>query len=137
MDSGEQRGVLETIIELPDKRTVLLLATHLDHRRPDQERLASAKFINGLMANRDAMPAILAGDLNDVSGSPTLKEFSKLWTRTNAKIMPTVPVTKPLRQIDFILTRPAARWKVIETKVLGEAVASDHRAIFAVIELID
>ena len=137
VDSGEQRGVLETIIELPDKRTVLLLATHLDHRRPDQERLASAKFINGLMANRDAMPAILAGDLNDVSGSPTLKEFSKLWTRTNAKIMPTVPVTKPRRQIDFILMRPAARWKVIETKVLDEAVASDHRAIFAVIELLE
>jgi endonuclease/exonuclease/phosphatase family metal-dependent hydrolase len=137
VDSGEQRGVLETIIELPDKRTVLLLATHLDHRRPDQERLASVKFINGLMVNRDAMPAILAGDLNDVSGSPTLNEFSKLWARTNLKIAPTVPVTKPLRQIDFILTRPAARWKVIETKVLGEAVASDHRAIFAVIELID
>ena len=49
--------------------------------------------------------------------------------------MPTVPVGKPTRQIDFILVRPAARWKVIETKVLDEAVASDHRAIFAILEL--
>ena len=51
--------------------------------------------------------------------------------------MPTVPVGKPTRQIDFILFKPEARWKVVETKVLEEAVASDHRAIFAVIEVID
>ena len=42
-----------------------------------------------------------------------------------------------MRQIDYILVRPKERWKVIETKVLDEAVASDHRAIFAVIELVD
>ena len=29
------------------------------------------------------------------------------------------------------------RWKVVETQVLDEAVASDHRAIFAVIELLE
>ena len=83
------------------------------------------------------MPSILAGDLNDVLGSRTLKEFQKLWTPTNAKPMPTVPVGKPIRQIDFILFRPAARWKVIETRVLDEAVASDHRAIFVILELHD
>ena len=57
--------------------------------------------------------------------------------RTNPEIIPTVPVAKPVRQIDYILVRPKNRWKVIETRVLDEAVASDHRAIFAVIELVD
>ena len=66
-----------------------------------------------------------------------LKEIGKLWVRTNPEITPTVPVTKPLRQIDYILVRPKERWKVVETKILDEAVASDHRAIFAVIELVD
>mgnify|MGYP000435192757 CR=1 FL=1 len=40
------------------------------------------------------------------------------------------------RQIDFILVRPAERWKAIEVRVLDEAVASDHRAIFAVLEIL-
>ena len=137
MDSGEQRGVLAAHLELPGKQTVRLFATHLDHRRPDGERLASAIFINAMAAKENTVPSILAGDLNDVLGSRTLKEFRKSWTPTNAKPMPTVPVGKPTRQIDFILFKPAARWKVIETKVLAEAVASDHRAIFAIIELLD
>ncbi len=137
VDSGEQRGVLAAHFELPGKQPLRLLATHLDHRRPDGERLASAIFINAMAAKDNAVPTILAGDLNDVLGSRTLKEFRKSWTPTNTKPMPTVPVGKPTRQIDFILVQPAARWKVIETKVLKEAVASDHRAIFAILELRD
>ena len=135
VDSGEQRGVLEVGFKLPGGRPLRLLGTHLDHRRPDGERLASAIFINTMAGKEPAVPTILAGDLNDVLGSRTLNEFQKSWTPTNAKPMPTVPVGKPTRQIDFILVRPAARWKVIETKVLDEAVASDHRAIFAILEL--
>ena len=90
-----------------------------------------------MMGEQKNTPAILAGDLNDVASSPTLKEIGKLWLRTNPEITPTVPVVKPMRQIDYILVRPKGRWKVVESKVLDEAVASDHRAIFAVIELVD
>ncbi len=137
VDMGEQRGVLESVIKVSEKQSILFLATHLDHRRPDAERRASAKFINKMMGQQKNTAAILAGDLNDVPNSATLKEIGKLWLRTNPEITPTVPVTKPLRQIDYILVRPKERWKVIETQVLDEAVASDHRAIFAVIELVD
>jgi endonuclease/exonuclease/phosphatase family metal-dependent hydrolase len=137
MDMGEQRGVLESVIKISKEQSILFLATHFDHRRPDTERRASAKFINGMVGQQKNTPAILAGDLNDVPGSPTLKEIGKLWLRTNSEITPTVPVTKPVRQIDYILVRPKDRWKVVETQVLDEAVASDHRAIFAVIELVD
>ncbi len=137
VDSGEQRGVLVAQFKLPGNQPLRLFGTHLDHRRPDEERLASAIFINAMAAEQNNVPTILAGDLNDVLGSRTLKEFRKSWTPTNAKPIPTVPVGKPTRQIDFILFRPAARWKVIETKVLDEAVASDHHAIFAILELHD
>ncbi|MBT5322710.1 MAG: endonuclease [Verrucomicrobiales bacterium] len=137
VDMGEQRGVLESMIKVSKDRNILFLATHFDHRRPDQERRASAIFINKMMGEQKNIPAILAGDLNDVPNSATLKEIGKLWVRTNPEITPTVPVVKPMRQIDYILVRPKGRWKVVETKVLDEAVASDHRAIFAVIELVD
>ncbi|MDA1231012.1 MAG: endonuclease/exonuclease/phosphatase family protein [Planctomycetota bacterium] len=111
-----------------------MLATHLDHRRDDQERIASAKAINKLLRSESGRPALLAGDLNDVVGSETLREFDAVWMRSNIEPLPTIPVTSPSHQIDFILFSPQEHWQVIEVKVLDEAVASDHRAIFAVLE---
>ena len=135
-DDGEQRGVL--ICELQPKsltKSLLFLSTHLDHRSNDRERLASAKRINELIAKRDGLPTILAGDLNATRDTPVLLTLSKQWEISNSKELPTVPVTKPRRQIDFILSRPARNWKTVEVRVLDEAIASDHRAIFAVLEL--
>jgi len=137
-DKGEQRGVLEVEIETPGSKTPLLvLATHLDFRRDERERLASAEFINKLAAKDMTRTAILAGDLNATPKSATLVHFGKLWTRSNDKVLPTIPVDKPGQQIDYILLRPAEGWKVLETRVLPEAVASDHRGIMAVVELAD
>jgi endonuclease/exonuclease/phosphatase family metal-dependent hydrolase len=137
LDNGEQRGVL--ICELKPEsldQPILLFCTHLDHRRDEQERLSSAKRINELIAERGEVPAILAGDLNATRDSAVLKTFAKEWQFASDKELPTIPVGKPNRQIDFILSRPAGRWKTIEVRVLDESVASDHRAIFAVLELV-
>ena len=136
IDDGEQRGVIEAEIAIAQSgQTVILLATHLDHRADERERLASAKFINEQMAGHPLHPALLAGDLNATPDSETLQLFQTKWTRANAMFMATIPVDQPARQIDFILHRPANRWNVVEVKVLDEAVASDHRAIFAILEL--
>lgn len=137
IDKGEQRGILEVVIALPESKEKLVFwATHLDHRRNPQERIESAKAINKLIEKQSEALAILAGDLNATPNSEPLKEFAKKWMRTNKTILPTIPVKKPSRQIDYVLIRPESRWKVIETKVLSEAVASDHRAILAVLELL-
>jgi endonuclease/exonuclease/phosphatase family metal-dependent hydrolase len=137
LDNGEQRGVLEMEIEIPNGfGTLLFLATHLDHRAGDRERIASAKMINRLVTDRTSCPAVLAGDLNDVPDSEALRAFESIWTRVNEKVLPTFPVDQPDRQIDFILFRPVRRWNVLEVRVLDEAVASDHRAIFAVLGLL-
>ena len=136
-DAGEQRGVLEVQIEVHGLREPLqLLATHLDHRADGRERLASAKAINELVTDDTNKVAVLAGDLNAVPDSNVLKEFTRSWSRTNVDILPTIPVDKPSRQIDYVLVRPRSRWKLIETKVLDEAVASDHRPLLAVVELV-
>ena len=137
-DDGEQRGVL--ICELQPKslaEPLLFFCTHLDHRSPDRERLASAKVINKLLAERGQSLAILAGDLNATRDTNVLSTFAKHWRIANSKELRTVPVTKPKRQIDFILTTPMGHWKTVEVRVLDEAIASDHRAIFAVLELND
>lgn len=137
IDGSEQRGVIEAEIQIPDSElSLLFLATHLDFRADDRERLASAKIINELVAKHPDRPALLAGDLNATPESRTLQRLGTMWKPANEKTMPTVPVKQPTKQIDFILYRPRDRWKVIEVKVLDEAVASDHRAIFAVLELL-
>jgi endonuclease/exonuclease/phosphatase family metal-dependent hydrolase len=135
IDGSEQRGVIESEIKIPDSEvSLLLLATHLDFRA--DERLASAKVINELAAKHPEQAALLAGDLNATPDSKTLQHLETMWTRANEKPLATVPVNQPTKQIDFILYSPKDRWKAIEVKVLDEDVASDHRAIFAVLELL-
>lgn len=136
VDSGEQRGLLQSQIQISNKENVLFFSTHLDHRRSDTERLASAKAINQIISLDNKAPAIIAGDFNDVPDSPTLKELGKVWLRTNKKILRTIPASKPSRQIDYIFVQPKERWKIIESQILDEDIASDHRAIFSIIELI-
>jgi endonuclease/exonuclease/phosphatase family metal-dependent hydrolase len=134
VDSGEQRGVLAAKIAVPNvEQPLLLLASHFDHRSNTNERVQSAQAVNDLV-KENTHPALLMGDLNDVVGSDTLKLLDTAWQRTSDKPLPTIPVGQPNRQIDFILFRPASRWKVIETRVLDEAVASDHRALFSVLD---
>ena len=135
-DKGERRGLLEVEFALPSGEPVILFATHLDHQRPAKERNAAAQLINKRASTLGDQPAILAGDLNDRPTSDTLKMLEAGgWKRTNEKPMGTVPVKSPVRQIDFILTRPNHDWRVVETKVLEEEIASDHRPILSVLEL--
>lgn len=143
LNNGEQRGALVVKVEAgPAKLPLVFVATHLDHRRDDQERRQSAEVINKLAADWKA-PAILAGDLNAPPESEVLKIFGQQWKRANREIMPTIPVNNPRTQIDYILVRSpgkdgaaASGWKVLSFKVLDEAVASDHRAVFAELELL-
>jgi endonuclease/exonuclease/phosphatase family metal-dependent hydrolase len=134
---GEQRGVLE--VELGDadeKEPLLFFSTHLDYRPGDHERMASVPRIEEIVAGRKN-PAIIAGDLNAKPDSRVLAAFAKHWKITTDKPLPSFPSDKPNRQIDYILVRPADRWKVIETRVIEEKVASDHRPMLAVLQRIE
>lgn len=112
------------------------LATHLDITEPDR-LLAAARLAAIVDEHPAGMPMILAGDLNATPGSATMNELLKAWTSAalDSPLL-TSPATKPVRQIDFILFRPAGRWRVVEARVLDEAVASDHRPLFAILELV-
>lgn len=133
--SGEQRGVIEADITVPGlKQPLKLLATHLDHRGDDQERIESCEAIARLTQDWGNRPALLAGDLNATPESKPLRILEREWTRANREIQPTIPSGKPTRQIDYILLRPAGGWKVVEYRVLDAPVASDHLGILAILE---
>ena len=135
VDNCEQRGVLGAQLRIPAHASPLrFLATHLDHRRDGRERIQSAKVINRLVQSDPNQLSLLAGDLNAEPDSEPLSELQKQWTNTAPMPLPTIPVAKPRRQIDYVLFRPADRWRVVEVRVLDEAVASDHRPILAVLE---
>lgn len=134
--AGEQRGVLEVAIQPPgSEERLLLFATHFDYRRGSPERLHSARMINELIAARGDVPALLVGDLNDTPSSYTLWELGKQWRRANQCLALTYPVHNPCKQIDYVMLHPRNRWRVVETRVIDERVASDHRPFLAVLEL--
>lgn len=129
---GEQRGVLEAVVETA-AGPLRFLATHWDYRPDDRERLASIEAVESLCA--DGAPTVLAGDLNARSGSRVLARLLTRWRSALPSTgAPTFPAGEPDRQIDWVLFRPADRFRVLGARVLPEAVASDHRAIL--IELV-
>jgi len=135
LTGGEQRGLLSVTVQPGDGRPAFdFHCTHIDHRRDDAERLAAARLINELVASSDR-PALLAGDLNATPESEVLKAFATHWQNATAEQpLPTIPSAEPTRQIDFVLHRSVGAWRVVETKVLDEPVASDHRPLLVVLE---
>ena len=65
-----------------------------------------------------------------------MNAFSENWTRSDSSPLLTYPSGKPAKQIDYVLYRPAARWKEVEARVIDEPVASDHRPLLVVLELV-
>lgn len=136
-NDGEQRGVLRATIEVKGwKQPILFLATHFDHRRDDVERVASAKFVNQKIEIGDGQYCFLAGDFNDVIGSPTLRLLEKKWVMSHPKELPTVPVDRPKRQIDFVFSAKGQSGQWVSTRVLDESIASDHRAVLTEYKLV-
>lgn len=138
---AEQRAVQFIELGEPDSRSLLFLCTHLDYRAKDDERFNSAVTINGLMRKRGDAPAIIAGDFNAVPESRVIREFEKEWKivgRDGESTQPqtallTFPASKPNRWLDYVMVRPANHWQVVESRVLEEPVASDHRPVLAVL----
>ena len=136
-DQGEQRTVLQvTIEESETKGTFRVLATHFDHRRPKQTRTESAEFVRKhVLDHSPMMPTILTGDLNAEWSSSDLTPLHPAFQPTSKEAQPTVPVSEPARQIDFVAYRPSHHWTTTSSTILNEAVASDHRAIVAELKL--
>ncbi|MBN1854705.1 MAG: endonuclease/exonuclease/phosphatase family protein [Pirellulales bacterium] len=134
---GELRGLLDVMLDLGQGRgRIRFLATHLDHRPDDAERMASAGMIEKLVKDSPNTPTILAGDLNALPKSQVMDRFRTHWTLANQQPLATFPANDPNRQIDYILVRPKDRWRIVSTRVVEEPVASDHRPIMAELELL-
>lgn len=131
----EPRAALEVNIVLKSGDTIRFIGTHLDHTRKETDRINQAKQLNRIFT-KDNRPSILAGDLNARPESKTMGILFKEWTKSFPENIPTAPSINPRSKIDYILFRPANRWRVLETIVIDEQVASDHRPVLSVLELL-
>lgn len=138
---GEARAVLAVETVAPNGESITVLATHFHHTEDEANRVASAEALLALFpaeagpGPRDA-PMLLVGDLNATPDSRPLALLLASWFVAGAAdLAPTGPAAEPRRKIDYVLYRPSGRWRVIESRVVAEPVASDHRPVLAVLEL--
>jgi endonuclease/exonuclease/phosphatase family metal-dependent hydrolase len=136
--NDEPRAALEVITVLPSKDTIAFIGTHLDHLNDETNRIMQAKKINtSFLSNK--YPTILAGDLNAEPDSETIKILEKKWTGAYDKDNPepTYSSENPSKKIDYVMFYPKKRWKVLETKVIQDTIASDHCAYLVTLQLLD
>ena len=130
------RGAIAVTIQGPDGKPLRFVSTHFQHNVPE-DRVAEAKAINKLFAaDDDGLRTILAGDMNAVPDAEPVTELLKKWTNAiDEAATPTAPATKPRSRIDYVFYRDASQFRVVESTVIPESIASDHRPVLAVLEL--
>jgi endonuclease/exonuclease/phosphatase family metal-dependent hydrolase len=110
-------------------------STHLDQGRDPEDRLAQARYLNELLVRGEGRPAILAGDLNSRPDTEVMEIFEAQWAMAPAvDPSPTTPSGRPRSRVDHVFFRPAESWRVLESRVIDEHVASDHRPVLVVLE---
>ena len=141
-DGGEQRGVLQATIELSSGQTVEFLSTHLDAREDDTEWLLSVAEINALAAGSLGLPLVLAGNLNARPFDDPIRLLDAQWKTFAGGELLTHPSFEPDKQLDdkqldYVMAAPVSRWKIVSVQVLDDDIASDHRPVLMVLELVE
>jgi endonuclease/exonuclease/phosphatase family metal-dependent hydrolase len=125
----EQRIAVSARIRPPDRPAFRFVGVHLDATRDDSDRWLQVESLLSAFGSLEE-PVVLAGDFNDTPESRVMRRALGRWSDASAgSPAPTVPVEKPVSRIDYVLFTPVPGWSVRSSRVLPEAVASDHRAL--------
>lgn len=132
------RAFIAVTFEGPGGKPMRFVSTHFQHN-VEEDRVAEAQAVNELLAAKgDTLPTILAGDINAVPDSEPMKVLLSKWTNAiDAEAAPTVPSKDPKSRIDYIFYRQGDPFEVVETRVIAEEMASDHRPVFAVLRVME
>lgn len=124
---GEEPRVL-LVVELKD---YVIACTHLDLE--EDQRLASVPLI-AEEAQHWQKPFILTGDWNDAPDSELLQEMTKHFTILSGNEA-TFPADEPQECIDYIASYKDHPAEAIESIVIDEPEASDHRPLMVRLRL--
>ena len=117
----------------PDGPLVHFTSTHLDQGRDQEHRLAQATFLNDVLATGRDLPGILAGDMNSRPDTEVMQMLAGRWLAL-FPVLPPVAPDRPRGLVDHVLARPAEDWRALDTGVIDDRLASDHRPLLAVLE---
>ena len=134
-DGDEPRTGLEVEVRVgPEGRHVSVVGVHF-YRTPE-ERLAQADSLSAILEAREH-PVILAGDFNSRRGDRILRSLQAQDWFVVDKDGPaeTFPADGPMREIDFVMLRPAEAFEIVEHRVIDEPVASDHVPLLFVVRI--
>ena len=118
---GEEPRML-LVVELQD---YVIACTHLDLE--EESRLASVQLILE-EAQRWQKPFILAGDWNDTPGSELLQEMTKHFTILSDSEA-SYPADEPQECLDYVALFKGHSVERLESTVIDEPEASDHRPV--------
>jgi endonuclease/exonuclease/phosphatase family metal-dependent hydrolase len=126
---GEQRGLLSAVIGVHGVE-VLVLNTHLDFQKGDEERLANvAEALKQLAGRDEKRPAIFCGDFNAPPNTPTynavLEKFIDCWPLAGEGPGYTIPSQFPAARIDYVFLKKDSRLTPSKAWV-PRTLASDH-----------
>ncbi len=132
---GEPRAALTLSCQMAGGGEFLFVATHFDTQ--EEPRSHAPRIIEQYLATRAPTPAVLAGDLNIRPHAGLMAELTTQWENATAgREVPTIFPNGNGKQIDYVLYRPAAAWRVLAVRVLDEMVASDHMPMVVDLEYV-
>ncbi len=131
---GEQRGILQTTVSVAGKQ-VVFMATHIDYRREDDERIMNVAEFKRIVKRYSGLPVIICGDFNDTPGSRTYanmtEEFVDVWAKVGDGPGYTITSTNPTKRIDYIwLHKEQDSLEPLRASVI-KTPASDHLPLVA------
>lgn len=133
----EPRTALAITTILASGDTIVFVGTHLDHTNDEKDRVAQAQKINEAFSDIK-YPVILAGDLNALPASTPINILEEFWSSSydRHEPAPTYPSDNPVKKIDYVMFYPQNRWRVLQTEVIKDSIASDHCAYLVTFELL-
>lgn len=129
MKKEEMRSLCMIKIRVPRLGEVMFASTHLGLSEPT--RLLQVHTINDIVRTF-SLPVIIGGDFNATPQSEPIRIMDSLMTRScTSGCDLTIPAKHPRSKIDYILYRPAGKFRVRQEKAIDETYASDHLPVLA------
>ena len=133
---GEARALILVEHRLSNGKKIILAGTHFCHEF-EENRIAQAKEVVDIIMATD-LPVIIGGDFNIIPESMPYKIITKKLDDVAAQFgQPalTFPFVKPRVRLDYFFINKGNRWRILNVKVIDGEDASDHKPIFATLEL--
>jgi endonuclease/exonuclease/phosphatase family metal-dependent hydrolase len=130
-EGSEPRNAAVVTVKLPGDSLLRFISTHLDHLDDPADRLSQVNLLMQHVQAYPTLPLIVAGDMNAQPASKEIGILKQTFADATEKLGPTWPSDKPTQKLDYIFLYNKTQWHVMNTLVVEETVASDHRPVIA------